>query len=223
VATIGLLVQNLPPSGACAEFGIRTVVGCVKSRLGMMAGTAATVLNGLTGKVTAMPRFRMIAVYEYECDASCYAPDATPEEMAAADAANAREVLADAMLNGDGEVRVEPVAEPEGPPTEPVAEPPPCSAKHTKYNPTDAEFVCPKCGTGPVDGGLCIDSPDPEAAEACGLLHEEDELRCLCEAHGECTGYFASGKQFAARVAKQRGLVTCPTCKGKALVPGEKP
>ena len=95
-----------------------------------------------------------------------------------------------------------------------------CTAKHTKYQPTDEEWKCPKCGAKAhneesLEEGWIIDISS-EFSEDCDLLHEDDELCCYtCQ-------YACSGKAFAAKVAKQKNLVTCPCCKGKGWVDPSK-
>jgi hypothetical protein len=51
-----------------------------------------------------------------------------------------------------------------------------CGASHTKYQPSESEFVCPGCGE--KDGDFFIDtfSDDTNADNDCFLLHYEDVL-----------------------------------------------
>jgi rubredoxin len=83
-----------------------------------------------------------------------------------------------------------------------------CEAKHTTYQPTDAEWECPHCGTrsdgsgvkeswrenhwdtDPGGGEFIIDASvgDPE----CVLLHDVDFIRCF-----RC-GFETTGKSYAA-------------------------
>ena len=87
-----------------------------------------------------------------------------------------------------------------------------CTAKHTKYQPTEAEFVCPKCGKGPREDGLITDEPAEDSADDCGKLHPNDYLRCFsCD-------YDIMGQAFALRLAKANSMVMCPCCKGSGLV-----
>ncbi len=83
-----------------------------------------------------------------------------------------------------------------------------CEAKHTKYQPTDEEFNCPKCGAKVGD----FFKDDPVGHDECELLHDEDNLCCAT------CGYGCSGKAFAARIVKAKNLVSCPCCKGKGFV-----
>lgn len=83
-----------------------------------------------------------------------------------------------------------------------------CEAKHTKYQPTDEEFNCPKCGAKVGD----FYKEDPVGHEECELLHDEDNLCCA-----QC-GYGCSGKAFAARIVKEKSMVKCPMCSGKGMV-----
>jgi len=92
-----------------------------------------------------------------------------------------------------------------------------CNAKHIKYQPTDEEFRCPKCGAGPEEG-FVIENPDETAHDACGLLHEKDWIACNnCETEYHRDTFY-SGKQYAALMVKKNNLVPCPHCKGKGLV-----
>ena len=87
-----------------------------------------------------------------------------------------------------------------------------CDAPHTRFQPNNEEFKCPKCKA--LAGDFYIACPADGADEDCELLHMEDDLECL-----KC-GYGASGKSWALRTARQMNLVTCPTCKGKGKVKG---
>lgn len=90
-----------------------------------------------------------------------------------------------------------------------------CGYKHTKYQPTDEEWRCPKCGAGFEDksGGFVIwDGVSDNEEGECQLLHVDDYLKCQ-----KC-GYDCQGKDFAAYVVKKNSLVSCPCCKGKGFV-----
>jgi hypothetical protein len=95
-----------------------------------------------------------------------------------------------------------------------------CTAKHTKYQPTEEEMRCPKCGAGL--GDFCVDESAPGADEDCGLLHVEDILICYGPNGAGCDWAGASAQAFASRIAKAKSLVPCSHCKGKGLVPAEK-
>jgi hypothetical protein len=96
-----------------------------------------------------------------------------------------------------------------------------CNAKHTKYQPTEAEFCCPKCDA--KVGDLCIDEPDGEANPLCPDLHEGDGVACYGKNGKGCPArYGASGKTFAALIAKKNDLVPCECCKGKGFMPRKK-
>jgi len=84
-----------------------------------------------------------------------------------------------------------------------------CTAKHTKYQPTDDEWKCPQCGWAEH---FYIQEPAEFSSDDCGQLHVNDELGC------DNCGYGISGKAFASRLQKQKNLVTCPCCKGTGLV-----
>lgn len=94
-----------------------------------------------------------------------------------------------------------------------------CQHKHTKYQPTDEEWKCPKCGVGHEDGAgwTLYDSPDDGTDGVdCLLLHNDDTLFCEKCSHSE------SGKTFALRLLKKHSFVTCPCCKGTGLVKKDK-
>lgn len=87
-----------------------------------------------------------------------------------------------------------------------------CTAKHTKYDPSGAEWACPKCGAN-ADQGFLIEEPAETAGERCEKLHDDDVIYC------EKCDYTTTGKKFSAFIIKQRNLITCPCCKGKGLIP----
>lgn len=87
-----------------------------------------------------------------------------------------------------------------------------CQHKHTKYQPTNEEWRCPRCGATAEQGFIIYESINDMDNIECELLHPEDYLHC-----GKC-GLDTSGKAFAAFVVKKNSLVVCPTCKGKGMV-----
>lgn len=94
-----------------------------------------------------------------------------------------------------------------------------CDQKHTRYQPTEAEFKCPKCGA--KSGHFCVDDgPNLE----CDLLHDDDDLVCFGKDHNNAcpARYRASGKAFAAMLVKQNSLVKCEHCKGTGFVKAPK-
>ena len=99
-----------------------------------------------------------------------------------------------------------------------------CEVKHVKVEITNEDWKCPKCGAhancnrpdGTEAQGFVIDSSPDEADENCWLTHEKDELHCY-----ECD-YSTSGKKMTDLYIKQKGMVTCPTCRGKGVVDGRK-
>lgn len=90
-----------------------------------------------------------------------------------------------------------------------------CTTKHTKYQPTDEEWKCPKCGA--PSGDFYIDESASEEASECPKLHDLDFLRCA-----NC-GHTDDGKPFAVRIQKQKALVPCPHCKGSGMVKRSTP
>lgn len=90
----------------------------------------------------------------------------------------------------------------------------PCQQKHTKYQPTDSEFKCQRCGA-PAGDFVVDDSPNME----CELIHDTDELKCYGTDGMGCPGeYGATGKEFAALISKRNNLVKCEHCKDTGLV-----
>lgn len=83
-----------------------------------------------------------------------------------------------------------------------------CSVKHAKYQPIDKEWRCPSCDAD--NKSFYIEEPVTDSE--CTLLHEGDGLYCF-----ECRNGW-SGKQFAAKLQKEKNLVPCKHCKGKGLV-----
>lgn len=87
---------------------------------------------------------------------------------------------------------------------------PDCKAKHTRYQPSEAEWRCPKCGADAER--FIIDESDEDVHDVCSGLHDSDRLWCgRCEAS-------RNGRQFAAMLERKNNLVPCPHCKGKGLV-----
>ncbi len=89
-----------------------------------------------------------------------------------------------------------------------------CTAKHTKYQPTDKEFRCPKCKA--KVGDFAIDEPLETVDEDCTKLHVGEWLYCY-----KCS-YGISAVVFTRQLMKVKNLVPCPCCKGTGLVAGTK-
>lgn len=89
-----------------------------------------------------------------------------------------------------------------------------CTRKHTKYQPDDEHWRCPKCGE---KEDFFIDNYDVyvDDDEACTKFHEDDF--CVCE---KCN-YGSSGKVVSASLMKLDKQVVCPTCKGKGTIDGK--
>lgn len=91
-----------------------------------------------------------------------------------------------------------------------------CPAQHTQYQPTDAEWRCPKCNAD--NTRFIIESTPEDALDDCSKLHEQDTIVCI-DGRG-MSHYETTGKRFAARLAKRANLVPCPHCKGRGMVAG---
>lgn len=90
-----------------------------------------------------------------------------------------------------------------------------CPAKHTVYQPTDAEFRCPRCEAS--CGIFCIDNNQDDADSHCPKLHPNDRLICYGKKDGNPCHYETSGRAFAARLAKAKNIVPCPYCRGTGV------
>jgi len=87
-----------------------------------------------------------------------------------------------------------------------------CPAKHTKYQPTEAEWKCPRClATFDSKKPFYVQEP-VDGTEDCLKLHCDDFLFC------DTCGYSATGKSFAAQIVKAKNLKPCPHCNGTGLV-----
>jgi transcription initiation factor TFIIIB Brf1 subunit/transcription initiation factor TFIIB len=93
-----------------------------------------------------------------------------------------------------------------------------CKFKHTKYEPTEEEFMCPKCGA--KVGHFCIDEgPNMD----CDQLHDEDNIVCYgVDGKGCPAEYGTTGKKFVAWLLKKNDMVPCECCKGKGFVRSTK-
>lgn len=85
-----------------------------------------------------------------------------------------------------------------------------CTFKHTVFQADGkGEWKCPKCNDKQL---IIADSPNHD----CEMVHDDDEVLC------EICDYSASGKSATRLLAKAAHVVTCPTCKGKGVVPEGK-
>ena len=90
-----------------------------------------------------------------------------------------------------------------------------CKAKHTKYQPSDAEWKCPKCGAKVEQ--FTVDSWPDEADEDCCLLHVDDVCRCFHCGNTWAGGTLAAVLEKRAKKSAEE-LVECPYCKGTGRV-----
>lgn len=88
-----------------------------------------------------------------------------------------------------------------------------CRIKHTKFQPTLQQWVCPKCGHDPGlnhTADFCIEQSAEGADYDCDQLHVDDYV--VCTACGtEWTGKGLA--QAMQRKLGKAGEVTCPCCK----------
>ena len=82
-----------------------------------------------------------------------------------------------------------------------------CTNKHTRYQPSNEEWLCPECGAD--NNHFWIeDTPNGD----CELIHVDDLIVC-----SKC-GLEKSGNEVIQMMIKKKSLVTCPCCKGKGMV-----
>lgn len=91
-----------------------------------------------------------------------------------------------------------------------------CDDLKTKYQPTKEELSCPKCGA--ECGVFCIDESTCDACDG-AFTHQNEVWRCTGKLPSglPCTAEF-SGRTLAARIAKKKNLIPCPTCHGHGMV-----
>lgn len=82
-----------------------------------------------------------------------------------------------------------------------------CKHAHTKFQPTDAHWVCPECGSG-HDKFYIDESPNGD----CEKLHVEDYIQCH-HCHSSWTG-----DDLAKIMCKKNTMVKCPCCNGTGYV-----
>jgi len=91
-----------------------------------------------------------------------------------------------------------------------------CPARHTTYQPTDAEWRCPKCGEA-TPGEFYIEDQAANINVECDLLHQQDLCYCnTCE-------WGASGQTVAKALLAETNRVPCPHCHGTGFVPKKSP
>jgi transcription elongation factor Elf1 len=83
-----------------------------------------------------------------------------------------------------------------------------CQEKHTKYQPTDKEFNCPKCH---AKSGIFHVEAEVDKID-CEFIHPTDLIIC-----DDC-GYETTGQAFVKKLIEKNNLVPCAYCKGKGLV-----
>ncbi len=98
--------------------------------------------------------------------------------------------------------------------TEPPKPHPSCTVKHTKYQVSDAEWSCPRCGEG--NEHFTIEMSADGSHPDCAAIHVEDEVYCT-----NCK-YGWSGESATKALMKKHNRVCCPTCKGAGTVPAPK-
>ena len=86
-----------------------------------------------------------------------------------------------------------------------------CNGKHTDFQPNEQEWFCPKCGLN--NDKFVIDEIEDGADDNCLLVHEGDEINC-----GNCD-WSSYGRVVTKLMKKKYDIHTCPTCKGKGVVP----
>ncbi|MHA1167113.1 MAG: hypothetical protein ACTSRU_04785 [Candidatus Hodarchaeales archaeon] len=82
---------------------------------------------------------------------------------------------------------------------------------HTKYQPNDEEWKCPKCGAG-VEYFTIYDSVDCVDDVDCCKLHNDDAVFC-----DKCD-YSVSGRDLAKILKNKSNRSECPHCKGTGWI-----
>ena len=90
--------------------------------------------------------------------------------------------------------------------------PPECKARHTQYQPTEAELCCPKC-KAPCGVFYVVDT-QAGADPGCEKNHPEDDWVCT-----KC-GQGTSGRQLALMIVRKKNLKPCAACHGTGFVLG---
>ena len=86
-----------------------------------------------------------------------------------------------------------------------------CTEKHAKFQPTDDQWKCPKCGAG-NNGGESLFYIDESPNGDCELLHSEDYIVCVI-----CKSSW-TGKRLSTVMVKAMNLEKCPHCAGTGFI-----
>ena len=89
-----------------------------------------------------------------------------------------------------------------------------CPAKHTKFQPTDEEWRCPRCGAG--SDYFYIELSAPDADPDCDKLHVDDWIIC-----DNCGGGW-KGSTVAKKLKEKLNYIPCPYCKGRGYIRKEE-
>lgn len=87
-----------------------------------------------------------------------------------------------------------------------------CLSKHTRYDPTDEEWACPRCGEANPEHFYIYDDA-PDADPDCPRLHADALIVC------ERCGYEGTGRALSLALRRKHNLVVCPCCKGRGFIP----
>jgi len=87
-----------------------------------------------------------------------------------------------------------------------------CTARHTNFQPTDKQWVCPSCGVDSND--FMIEESAEGSSPDCLKLHASDTVFCF-----QC-GKTWTGSRLATLMSKKVGVTTvkCSCCKGTGYV-----
>jgi len=81
-----------------------------------------------------------------------------------------------------------------------------CWYKLTEFQPTDEEWLCPRCGASNENFAVC------DSSCGCDMLHDGDEVKC-----DRCSTEW-SGKELAEEMVQRLNTVECSCCKGTGRV-----
>lgn len=99
-------------------------------------------------------------------------------------------------------------------PNTPIVPTKACNAKHTAFQPTSAQWLCPKCGAGngSSEGDFYVDETPEDSDGDCPALHQNDNVVC-----NKCGGGWL-GQNLARKMIQKLDLVPCPCCKGQGVI-----
>ena len=90
-----------------------------------------------------------------------------------------------------------------------------CIVKHTKFQPSLDEWLCPRCSAD--SNAFYIDDSPFDAKDDCSRLHDDDFVVCI-----NCKRDF-TGKSVAKAIIQKQNMVVCQHCSGRGYVQKGEP